>query len=188
MRWIQFAICCNCMFTALACPFSHYSVRLLSTLITSLSRWTGLIWTVLLRTVANTWGTASTYHILKRVHFYLIYGPLTLWWHKDILTMLNMIQSGYLEITNPNSVRWRLQWIRLMVMLSLCSIRQLSSSLPGWVLLVFNPITDELYGPKSSNLLVTLVFDLTLFFFVPVYVCLWTRVCVCVCGWVHLSP
>lgn len=65
-----------------------------------------------------------------------------------------------------------------MVMLSRCLIRQLSSSLPGWVLLVFNPITDELYGPKSSNLLVASVFVLTLFFFVPVYVCL----CTCVGG------
>lgn len=63
-------------------------------------------------------------------------------------------------------------------MLSRCLIRQLSSSLPGWVLLVFNPITDELYGPKSSNLLVASVFVLTLFFFVPVYVCL----CTCVGG------
>lgn len=62
-------------------------------------------------------------------------------------------------------------------MLSRCLIRQFSS-LPGSVLLVFNPIRDELYGLKSSNLLVASVFVLTLFFFVPVYVCL----CTCVGG------
>lgn len=90
--------------------------------------------------------------------------------------MREMIQSGYLEITNPNSVRWRLLWIRRVVMLSRCLIRQFSS-LPGSVLLVFNPIRDELYGLKSSNLLVASVFVLTLS---SSSLCL----CMCVCVWV----